>query len=422
MSEHGLDSALSVEQARRHVLEQIRPMPGVACALDEALDHVLAESVQSVVDAPAFDNSAMDGYAVAWADVENLEDGVTLPVRHTVPAGPAVDVVLGRGEAARIMTGGRVPKGADTIIIRESTREAASEVTVLELPDAGRGANIRRAGSYYAAGGTLLAAGTRLDAGAIGALASVGRTSLIVHRRPRVGVVSTGDELVTVDEVPGPGQIRNSSAHMLAALIRGCGGVPVVLRIARDTVAHCRARFEEALSSADLVLSIGGVSVGDYDVVRDVLSELGAGMGFWRVRIKPGKPLAFGVVEGVPIIGLPGNPVSSFVAFFQFVYPAILRMRGLPEDGRLPRVRAQLTRAVRSPAGRMDFQRGQLLEGDGGWRFRPYPDQSSGNLMSIVNAGGLAIVPEGVSALAAGDEVDVERLPGAAAGMNRTNA
>jgi molybdopterin molybdotransferase len=404
----------SVAEAREHILEHIRSTAAERRMLAQALGQVLAEEVLAPVDSPRFHNSAMDGYAVRWSDVSGLASGgdpVRLTVAVEVAAGSTAEKELSAGYAARIMTGAPLPSGTDTVVMQEDTKRDGDTVIITRLSRARRGAHVRRRGSYFEAGGVLLPAGCPLEPGAIGLLASIGRTVVSVHRRPRVAVVATGDELIQLDQRPGPGQIYNSSPYMVAGLVERSGGIPILTEIGRDTVEDCRRRFEDALTSADLVVSLGGVSVGKYDVVREVLASLDASMGFWKVKMKPGKPLAFGVVDGRPVLGLPGNPVSTFVAFYQFVYPAIRRAQGLAGSGRLPVVRARLGAAVRSPAQRLDFQRGSLHNEPDGLTFQPVSDQTSGNLTSVVGPDGLALIPEGVAGLEAGEMVNVEVLP-----------
>ncbi len=401
----------TVSEAREHILSCIPVMPVVERGIDEALGFVLAERIVAPVSSPPFDNSAMDGYAVRWADIEGKALPVSLPIAFDVPAGVDPAGAMPGGSGVRIMTGGRVPVGADTVIMREDTEESTDQVSIVSLPGGGGGSNVRKRGTYFEEGGPLLEKGALLDPGAVGLLASVGICRVKVYRRPRVAVVSTGDELVSLGQTPGPSQIVNSSAHMLRGLIAEAGAAPVILPIARDTVEDCRANFDDALASADMVISIGGVSVGDFDVVREVMQSLGSEMGFWKVKMKPGKPLAFGLIGGRPLLGLPGNPVSSFVSFYQFVLPAIRRARGLSGDGLLERVQARLAAPLRSPPGRADYQRGSLTGGDGAWVFHPNSHQGSGNLTSVANCEGFGIIPEGVAGLEVGASLTVERLP-----------
>ena len=408
--------ALTVAQARHRILEEIQPLGTVVATAREALGCVLAEPLLAPGDSPRFSNSAMDGYAVRWADVKTVDKNdpstfVTLNVTTTIAAGAECDVRLCATEAVRIMTGGRIPAGTDTIIKREQTDEGTDSVTIRELPEAGRGAHIRHQGSHFETGSLLLPEGRCVDAGVVGLLASVGRMNVAVHRRPRVVVVSTGDEIVEIDEVPSPTQIYNSASHLVAALIGTEGGTPIVLKTARDTEADCRRAFVDAFASADLVVSLGGVSVGDFDVVKSVLSGLGAQIKFWGVKMKPGKPLVFGVSDTCPFVGLPGNPVSAFVCFYQYVRPIIRCMLGFRESGQLPVLKAHLARATKGSRWRADYQRGCLTQEASGWMFEPYADQSSANLMSLPGATGLGIIPEGVQSLEAGTEIEVERLP-----------
>lgn len=403
---------LTVTQARERVLKGIERLGVERVSLAGALGRSLAETVRSPIDHPLFNNSAVDGYAVRWAEVEAASEGepVALGVSQDIPAG-SQPVDLQPGTAARVMTGGMVPFGADTVIMREDTEERGETVAIVNLPAGGRGSHLRERGENIARDSVVLEAGHCIKAGEIGLLAAFGRSFVRVVRRPVVAVVSTGDELVEIDQTPGPGQIVNSSSHMLAALITEAGGLPMVMPIASDTVESTREVLTMAMAAADLVVTIGGVSVGDYDVVKDVMGELCGSLDFWRVRMKPGKPLAFGVsTSGVPLIGVPGNPVSSFVSFYQFVRPALRKAQGLA-DLTLPSVRAQLATAVTSKCTRLDFLRGRLRIGPGGLFFVPHAGQGSGNPMSAVDVNALAQIPIEVTALAVGDEVTVELLP-----------
>jgi molybdopterin molybdotransferase len=412
----------SVDEARELILAALAPVGPETLTIDRARGRVLAIDVVAPSAAPRFAQSAMDGYALRWDDLAPLiageRDAVELPVAFTVAAGDPGADPLPVGAAARIMTGAPVPVGADSVVMREDTEERGATVVVRRASGKGRGANVRPAGSYFEAGAALVGAGAALDPGAIGLIASVGQAVVTVHRRPRVAIVSTGDELVPLGVEPGPGQIVNSSAHMLAALVEEAGASALVMPIARDTVADCRARFDEAVASADLVLSIGGVSVGDFDVVRDVIGSLGDGVQFWKVRMKPGKPLAFGVVaggagRGIPLVGLPGNPVSSYVCFSEFVRPAIRKLAGRAAPWGPRRERVALAAPVRSTPWREDFQRGTLRYVDGAPRFVPFADQASGNLCSLLQPDALGVIPEGVASLEVGDDIEIERLPGA---------
>ena len=403
----------TVEEARSHILRHICPMPAVSVGLSDALDCVLAEPVSAPFGAPRFDDSEMDGYAVRWSDVEAVSstNPKVMPVTLEVPAGRQASAPLAAGTAARIMTGAPVPEGADTVIMREDTAESEHQVTIRALPKSGKRAHIRHRGSYYERGDLLLDEGEVVDPGAIGLLASVGVCRVRVIRPPRVAVVSTGNELVELGDSLGPSQIYNSSVYLLEGLIRKSGALPVILPIARDTLDSCEQRLNDALASADMVVTLGGVSVGDYDVVREALTNLGSEMGFWKVKMKPGKPLAFGMVAGKPILGLPGNPVSGFVCFHQFVRPAIGIARGLKNQGRLPTVQARLLSDLRSPASRAEFQRGRLYAMGEQWEFEPLPTQGSGNSTTMTKVNALGLVPAGVDRMSKDDMITVERLP-----------
>ncbi len=416
---------LLLEEARAAILSGVSVVGTERVALTQAHGRVLAEPIVAPADHPAFDNSAMDGYAVRWDEVASVSQNQTirLPVSLEAPAGASPGVLL-PGTAARIMTGGPLPKGADTVIMREDTDESEPDhVTIKALPGNGQGAHIRRQGENIHVGQVVLEPGVLLRGGEIGLLATCGKAVVAVRRRPVVAIISTGDELVEVGQATAPGQIINSSGYALAALVQECGAQARVLPIAPDEFEPTRQVFMEALGSAELVVSTGGVSVGDRDVVKDVLEALCAQLSFWKVRVKPGKPLAFGVSQQgkVPLIGVPGNPVSAYVGFWQFVRPAILKAQGR-SDWCLARVSARLGRAVRSTQRRLDLQRGVLrADGAGGYEFMPCGDQGSGNLLSTTGINALAHIPIGVGSLEQGQQVDVEVLYeiGAASGSDR---
>lgn len=401
------DTFLSIEDARQQILDAIRPLGHERVMLDQAGGRVLAQTLVSPIDWPRFDNSAMDGYALRFADI--AEGNATLPVPHHVHAGDVPPRALQPGEAFRIMTGAPVPEGADTVVMRENTHEGDSgTVTVHTLPAKGAGANIRKRGEDMAVGQTLFAPGTAIDAGLMGLLASFGRAQVRVFQRPRVAILSTGDELVEIDTPPGPGQIVNSSSYMIAAQIRDAGGIPVVLPIVPDTRRAIEEAFDQAARTADIVVSMGGVSMGDADLVRDVILERATDMHFWKIIMKPGKPLAFGAIEGLPFIGLPGNPVSSFVTFLQFARPALRKAAGYPDtDLTLPRFIATTSAALRGPRRRPELVRGQLMTASDGLRFTPLPRQGSGNLRSVAAVNALGYVPEATQ-IEAGDPIEVE--------------
>ena len=400
---------ISVDEALEYVLKHFEPLEPEEVEILDALDRVLAEDVYSDMDIPPFDNSAMDGYAVQAGDTigASPEASVTLRVIGDLAAGYTTELVVESGTAIRIMTGAPLPAGADAVVRFEETGERVgdrievfNQVVIRE--------NVRPTGEDVRVGELVLAEGTILRAQEIGVLASLGRARVRVIRRPRVAILATGDELIAIDQPLAPGKIRNSNEYSNAALVQRYGGIPVCLGIARDDVDELTAKIREGLAQrVDLFLTSAGVSVGDYDVVKDVLSAEGE-MHFWQVRMKPGKPLAFGVIHGVPILGLPGNPVSAMVSFEQFARPAILKMLGKTRL-RKPTVEAILEEHVAS-SGRRNFKRAVITRRDGEYYASVTGPQGSGILMSMVQANGLVIIPEGIRHKRAGERVTVQML------------
>jgi molybdopterin molybdotransferase len=411
---------ISVEEALAEILRHVRPLPGESVAILESLGQVLAEEIISDVDIPPFDNSAMDGFALRSADVAHAGSGspATLIVTGTVAAGYTAESPVEEGTAIRIMTGAPIPAGADAVVPIEDTsdfertKKERLEAPARQIEVFGRvrpGENVRRAGEDVRWGEIVLEPGRVIRPQEIGVLASLGRTTAHVHRRPRVAILATGDELVDPSEPLTPGKIRNSNEYTNAALVSRTGGVPLRLGVARDTDGALSAKLQEGLDSgADLFLTSGGVSMGDYDVVKDVLDREGQ-MQFWQVNMRPGKPLAFGLLRGgVPLIGLPGNPVSAMVSFEQFARPAILKMLGLRNLAK-PAVRAIADEDLIS-SGRRAYIRVIATLGDGGYHVRATGVQGSGVLTSMAKANGLAVIPEGLRRVEAGSEVEVQML------------
>lgn len=410
---------ISVDKALEHILKHFKPLEPEEVEILEALDRVLAEDVYSDMDIPPFANSAMDGYAVRAANTAGAsrENPVTLHVVADVAAGYTTETKVEPGTTIRIMTGAPLPEGADTVIRVEDTsdwahprqergREPSTEVEVYHAAEPGE--NVRPAGEDIRQGELVLPKGTVIRSQEIGVLASLGRSTISIIRRPRVAVLATGDELLTIDEPVTPGKIRNSNEYSNAALVRRYGGIPVRLGIARDNVEDLTAKINEGLAQqVDLFLTSAGVSVGDYDVVKDVLNAEGE-MHFWQVRMKPGKPLAFGLIRGVPLVGLPGNPVSSMVSFEQFVRPAMLLMEGKTRLAK-PTVEAILGEDVTN-SGRRHFMRVIVEKREGQYYARTTGGQGSGVLTSMVKANGLAVISEGVRLVKAGERVAVQML------------
>lgn len=411
---------ISVEDARARVLAFVERLEPERVPLLEALGQALAEDVVAGFDIPPLDNTAMDGYAVRATDTAGASeaDPRTLAVVADLAAGYVRETPLGAGEAVRIMTGAPVPPGADAIVPFEETDETLREPgqaptrgdAVAVFKAAAPAANIRRRGEDIRAGQAALEAGRVVRASEIGVLSSLGRTDVAVYRRPEVAILSTGDEIAPPGGERRPGQIYDANAHGVAALVRACGGRPRLLGIARDTVEDLTAHIRAGLD-ADLIVTSAGVSRGDFDVVKDVLAREGA-IDFWTVRMKPGKPLAFGAFEApdgrrVPHLGLPGNPVSSMVAFELFGRPAIFKMLGKAGWER-PVVRAVTRDRIVNTDGRRFFARCIVTTGDDG---RLYADltgpQGSGILTSMSAANGLTIIPEDLPHADPGDEIDV---------------
>ncbi|HWC13911.1 MAG TPA: gephyrin-like molybdotransferase Glp [Actinomycetota bacterium] len=398
---------LTVDEARARILAAFSSLPSIDVPIREALGMVPTHDVVAPHPSPRFDNSAMDGYAVRRADLGDVP--VTLEVIGEARAGspPSGEVVA--GTAIAVMTGAPVPAGADAVVPIEDADEDAGRVTVRAAPP-GHG-HIRPAGDDVRAGDLLVPAGRELDAGELAMLATMGLSPVPVHRRPLITVLSTGDELVRPEVEPGPGQIRDSNSVALAALVRAAGGEVRV----RGPIADDRTEVERALGNAaagsDLVVSSGGVSVGRYDFVRDVIEQRGR-LDLWRVAMQPGKPVVSGAIDGTPFLGLPGNPVSIHVGFEQFVRPAIRKMRGCREVLR-PVVRARIGHRIEKKPGRLHFVRVRLSFEGGEVVATPTGPQGSHIQSSLLDAHGVARFDVDETVLDAGAEVTVEvwRLP-----------
>ncbi len=374
---------ITIDDALRRILAQV-PVNGTErVELGSAAGRILAEDVASVGELPPWPASAMDGYAVRAADVPGR-----LHVVETVAAGAVPRFAVPAGGATRIMTGAPVPDGADAVVMVEDTDGEGDEVTVRVSARVGQ--HIRPRGSEIARGAVVLRAGTSLGAGAVGVAAAIGVPSLRVWMRPRVAILSTGDEIVETGFPLGPGQIWSSNSHALAALVTAAGAVPVTLGNVRDDPAAIGAAFREALR-CDVLISTGGVSVGDFDHVKPVLAELGLAMDFWRVAMKPGKPLAFGTLGGKPVFGLPGNPVSCMVNFLEFVRPLLRTMQGDPRPF-LPVVDAEMTAPWRRRPGRPELVRVGLSFRDGRIYASIAGGQGSAHLAGMASAHGLALM------------------------------
>lgn len=415
---------ISVEDALETILANITPVETERISLAQCLNRVLAEPIVSRGNVPPFDNSAMDGYAVIAADTQgsSRQTPVRLTIIDNIPAGGVASAELEPGTAARIMTGAPVPSGADTVVRFEETSEeirteglADNEIMIYQ--SVAKGDNVRLAGEDIKIGQTVLEAGQPLRPQDVGVLAAIGQSQVPVYCRPRVAVLATGDELVDIDEPIEPGKIRNSNEYTQAVMVEKYGGEAVRLGIARDTAEDLTAKIRSGLDQqVDLFLTSAGVSVGDFDIVKNVLAAEGE-MQFWQVAIKPGKPLAFGLLHNdaeqarasIPLIGLPGNPVAAMVAFEVFARPAILKLGGR-RSWQKNTLRAILDEEVAN-SGRRHFMRAYLhLEADGyhvTTRGSGVRVQGSGILTSMVWANCLVVVPDSITHLPAGASVEV---------------
>ena len=414
---------LSVEEARSNILGMFNPLDSERRSILDCMGQVLAEDVVSSMDIPPLDNSAMDGYAVRYDSIRDIgERGpVTLSVIGQVAAGELPHDVVVPDTAVRIMTGAPIPEGADTVVPFEETDEfqrksegaVTDQISTIQVvSEISLGSNIRPAGQDIRNGQLALSRGSVMRASEIGVAASLGRQEVRVIRRPVVAIIATGDELLEPGEARIDGKIYDSNSYGVAAAVRKYGGIPLMLGIARDNLDSMNAKLDQGLG-ADLLITSAGVSKGDYDIVKDVLASRGE-ISFWSVKMRPAKPLAFGFFLGddgrkIPHVGLPGNPVSALVAFEEMVRPAILKMLGRKVFDK-PVVRATLEGDIINYDGRRVYARVVVTRRDGRYWAQLTGDQGSGILTSMAMANGLAICPEDLPSMSAGQEVDVQML------------
>ncbi len=398
---------LSVEEARQRMLNTIPVLPSEKRRILACTGHVLAEPLHAAENIPPFDNSAMDGFAVRAADTKGAtqETPSVLSVVETIAAGYAPTKQVTTGQASRIMTGAMMPDGADAVVMQEVTQQAADKVKIFESVEETE--NVRFTGESVKQGQRVIENGKYLRPPEISMLAALNCANISVHRRPTVAIVSTGDELTPLGEPLEPGKIRDSNRYGLYAQVEEAGGIPIDMGIAPDDEAETERIFRTALAKADALVTSGGVSVGEHDVVKTVLAKLGE-INFWRVAMKPGKPQAYGIADGKPIFGLPGNPVSSLVVFELFVRPALLKMAGHTELFR-PTFKATLAEAITNRDGRVNYMRAILKVSAGEITAQTTGPQGSGILHSLVLANGLITIPTSTT-LQAGAEVDAQFL------------
>ncbi|MDQ1239416.1 MAG: molybdopterin molybdotransferase [Thermodesulfobacteriota bacterium] len=400
---------ISFEEAQALVLARVKSLESEKIPILDALGRVLANEIAAPRDVPHEDNSAMDGFAVRHEDIKGSSgsSGMRLTVVGESRAGKPFGGSISRGETVRIMTGAVIPQGADTVVMSEYTFAGEGDVVVFRDP--GKGANIRFRGEYIACGETVLRSGETIGASEIGILAASGYAKIKVCKRPVVAVLSTGDELVDLCSPLGPGQIFSSNAYSLAAQILECGAVPLSLGIASDDEDELVGKLQEGLAAADVVVTSGGVSEGRHDLVKQSLVRIGMKIVFWKVAMKPGKPVLFGTVEQKPIFGLPGNPGAATICFEQFVRPAVLKMMGHKRLMR-PQSQAILAGQAISPSDRLCFLRCRLEEERGRLTARLIPKLGVGLHRSSFSTDGLIVIPPGKSFIKPGDTVVVQIL------------
>jgi len=399
---------IRVEEAIKVILESVKSLSSEIIGVTESLGRVLAEDVYSQCNIPGFDYSAMDGYAVRSVDTRGASPGSPkkLKVVAELKAGDLPSVGIKNGEAIKIMTGATIPEGADAVIMVENTSSKGDSVAILKEVEEGE--NIRRVGEDVKEGELVIQKGTLLKEAHVGMLAALGISKVRVTRRPRIAILATGDEVINIEEELKPGKVRNANAYSLSGQVLRWGGIPVDMGIARDEVGQLRAKLEASLEN-DLILTSGGVSMGEYDLVRDVLIEMGMDVKFWKVAIRPGKPVLFGVLRGKPVFGLPGNPVSSMVSFEVFVRPAILKMLD-QRDEEIREVEAILEEDIKKKEGLRAFLRAKTRWEKGAYYTRTTGPQGSGILSSMVLANSLIILPEDKAVVRKGERVCVRFL------------
>jgi molybdopterin molybdotransferase len=406
---------LPVSQAEKIILSLVQPLSELETVdLTLATGRILARSILSRVDFPHWDNSAMDGYAVKFSDVRSStpKHPITLEIVEEIPAGYQPQREIQSGEAARIFTGAIVPAGADTIVMQEHTQRVQKNFVKIQITPTAK-SFIRQRGEYAKIGDALLAAGTVLNAPEMAILAATGYGEVKVYRRPRVAILSTGDELVTPGQTLQPGQIVDSNQYALAAFVQQAGGIPICMGIVPDDRAKLTTAMSEAIESADLVLSTGGVSVGDYDYVEAILAELGGDIRIRAVAIKPGKPLTVAKFKrdtrSTVYFGLPGNPVSALVSCWRFVQPALAKLAGLPKSDWKPQwVEAIAAQDLTADGKRETYLWGKLELIDGRYQFSlAEGSHSSANLINLAGTNALAVIPVDTNLIAAGTVVRV---------------
>lgn len=412
------EEMISVDDALIQILSHFSALESIQVPIVDATEMVLAEDIIAMSDIPPFQNSAMDGYAIRARDTAGAspDSPAYLQIVDTVAAGSVGSVPVGERQAVRIMTGAPMPEGADTVVRFEETDEVARATG--EYPDVSRTTvgihrpmkvheNVREPGEDIRSGTVVLRREQRLRPAEVGVLASLNYATVAVHRRPKVGILSTGDEVIDIGPELQPGQIRNSNSYTIASMVHRYGGSPILLGVAKDSTGDLVNRLNSA-EKPDMYVTSGGVSLGDYDMVKDVLQSEGQ-VEIWQVRMKPGKPLAFGLIGSTPLLGLPGNPAAALVSFEQFGRPAILKMLGRTEVT-IPEVTATLTESLANNGRRRHFVRGILTESEQGFQVRSTGIQGAAILSAVVQSNCFLIVPETCDYIEAGSQVQVQLI------------
>lgn len=401
--------AISAAEARQRMLSQIMPIAGHEFVpVRSTLGRVLASDIIAPHDVPAHDNSAMDGYAVHFDSLAAADES-RLAVVGTAFAGNAFSGLVGKGQAVRIMTGAVLPAGADTVVVQEITR--VEDGIVIIPPGQRLGQNTRRAGEDLARGGIALPAGKKVGPAELGLIASLGIAEVAVKRRLRVAFFSTGDELASIGKPLAPGEIYDSNRYTLHGLLANLGADIIDLGVVPDRPEALEATLLEAASVADAIITTGGVSVGEADFIKDILAKLGE-VHFWKLNIKPGRPMAFGKVGAAWLFGLPGNPVAVMVSYTQFALDALRRLSGLDPVPEHPLLTVTAANPIKKQAGRREYLRGTLIPVDGTWQVRTTGNQGSGILRSMSEANCFVVLPETCAGVQAGDTVQVQLFNG----------
>jgi len=401
--------ALRVEAARQAILEALTPPPGwESVSVRAALGRVLARNVIAPCDVPAHDNSAMDGYALRFQDLQGAAE-TALTVVGSAFAGKAFSGIVGPGQAVRIMTGAVMPRGADCVVVQEATRSQGDQVLI--PPGQRPGQNLRRAGEDLALGSAALAVGKRVGPAELGLIASLGIAEVVVHRRLRVAFFSTGDEIASIGQPLAPGQVYDSNRYTLFGALTRLGCEVLDMGVIPDQPGALEAALKEAAAGADVILTSGGVSVGEADFIKELMTRLGE-VAFWKIDIKPGRPMAFGKIGSAWLFGLPGNPVAVMVTFYQFVQDALLKLMGVGPLPLRPLLPARCDATLRKQVGRREYVRGLLRPTGDGWSVGLAGPQGSGVLRSMSDANCFIVLTEDQGDVAPGDQVQVQLFEG----------